>query len=381
MFQYIPQKGSRMVEIHISDIIPLIGIPGPPNGKSAYNISCPCCDDNPRKKHLNINLQKDVFCCPRCHFSGGVFDLYAYYSGVDRSKVRNVLLDRLGLKDSGPTCEGSEKRERRTIPQPPIQQEIELPLTDLDTRHETYAALLAKLSLASDHRENLLSRGLTDDQIQMLGYKTTPVVGLTAIAKQLQSDGYYLAGVPGFYHTKDGTWSLVKEKRGILIPVRSPEGKIQGLQVRRDYAKSGKFRWISSVGKQDGCKAECWTHTIGSPSETVLLTEGPMKADIVNHLTGMTVVSVPGVNSLNHLRETMHYLQSHGTVRVMTAFDMDYLKNPHVRGGYYNLASLLAEMGLSYGTYLWDPQYKGLDDYVWHCHQETLYQKSQYYRS
>lgn len=90
MFQYIPQKGSRMVEIHISDIIPLIGIPGPPSGKSAYNISCPCCDDSPRKKHLNINLQKDVFCCPRCHFSGGVFDLYAYYSGVDRSKVRNA---------------------------------------------------------------------------------------------------------------------------------------------------------------------------------------------------------------------------------------------------------------------------------------------------
>lgn len=358
-----------MVEIHISDIIPLIGIPGPPSGKSSYNISCPCCDDNPRKKHLNINLQKDVFCCPRCHFSGGVFDLYAYYSGVDRSKVRSVLLDRLGLKDSGPSCEGSGKRERRTITQPPIQQEIELPLTDLDTRHETYAALLAKLSLASDHRENLLSRGLTDDQIRALGYKTTPVVGLTAIAKQLQSDGYYLAGVPGFYHTKGGTWSLVKEKRGILIPVRSPEGKIQGLQVRRDYAKSGKFRWISSVGKQDGCKAECWTHTIGSPSEMVLLTEGPMKADIVNHLTGMTVVSVPGVNSLNHLRETLRYLQSHGTVQIMTAFDMDYLKNPHVRDGYYNLASLLAEMGLAYGTYLWDPKYKGLDDYVWHCCQ------------
>jgi len=170
-----------MVEIHITDIIPLIGIPEPPNGRPVYNISCPCCDDNPRKKHLNINLNKDVFCCPRCHFSGGVFDLYSYYSGVDRKIAREVLMEKLGLKDSGSSYEGSNnKRERRTITKP-ILQEIELPLTDIDARHETYAALLGKLSLASDHRENLLSRGLTDEQIRIFGYKTMPVVGLQSL--------------------------------------------------------------------------------------------------------------------------------------------------------------------------------------------------------
>lgn len=85
-----------------------------------------------------------------------------------------------------------------------------------------------------------------------------------------------------------------------------------------------------------------------------------------------TVIAVPGVNSLNHLRGTLEYVQSKGTTRIMTVFDMDYLKNPHVKDGYYNLATLLAEIGIDYGTYLWDPQYKGLDDYVWHCCQEGL---------
>ena len=230
--------------------------------------------------------------------------------------------------------------------------------------------MLSKLSLASDHHENLLSRGLTDDQIQRFGYKTMPVVGYAAIAKQLQSEGHYLAGVPGFYHNKDGCWTLINEKRGILVPVRDPDGKIQGLQVRRDNIKKGKFRWISSVGKQDGCKAECWTHIVGSPTPTILLTEGPLKADIINHLTGLTVIAVPGVNSLTHLKEMLEYVQSKGTTRIMTVFDMDYLKNPHVKDGYYNLAAMLAEVGIEYGTYLWDPQYKGLDDYVWHCRQE-----------
>lgn len=51
---------------------------------------------------------------------------------------------------------------------------------------------------------------------------------------------------------------------------------------------------------------------------------------------------------------------------------LDYLKNPHVKDGYFNLATMLAQVGIEYGTYLWDPQYKGLDDYVWHCRQEGL---------
>ena len=159
-----------MVEIHITDIIPLIGIPDPPNGRRNYNIACPCCDNGPRERHLNINLNKDVFCCPRCHFSGGVFDLYAYYANVDRTTVREVLIERLGLKDSGSSCEGSRKRERRT-PVQPFQQDIELPLTDIDARHETYTALLSKLSLASDHRENLLKRGLTDEKETGVWYR------------------------------------------------------------------------------------------------------------------------------------------------------------------------------------------------------------------
>ena len=83
---------------HMSDIIPLLGLPYPPYGRSAYNISCPCCDDNPRKKHLNINLKKDVFRCPRCGFCGGVFDLYSHYTGIPRNEVRDALIARLNVQ-------------------------------------------------------------------------------------------------------------------------------------------------------------------------------------------------------------------------------------------------------------------------------------------
>ena len=46
-----------MVEIHITDIIPYIGIPEPPNGRRNYNIPCPCCDNEPGEKHRRCGRQ------------------------------------------------------------------------------------------------------------------------------------------------------------------------------------------------------------------------------------------------------------------------------------------------------------------------------------
>ena len=86
-----------MERIRMTDIIPLIGIPEPKYGRVSYNVPCPCCDDNPRKKHLNIHLEKDVFRCPRCGFSGGVFDLYAHYAGINRKNAREILYARLNM--------------------------------------------------------------------------------------------------------------------------------------------------------------------------------------------------------------------------------------------------------------------------------------------
>ena len=345
----------------MSDIIPQIGLPYPPYGRSNYNVPCPCCDDEPHAKHLNINLQKDVFRCPRCGFSGGIFDLYAYYTGIAREEVRDALIARLDVQGSIPKPEH--------IPMPVV---AEVPPTDIASRSDTYTGLLSKLTLASDHRQNLRNRGLSDEEIDRLEYRTTPVVGMQTIARQLQSSGYYLSGVPGFYR-KDGKWSFACESRGILIPVRDSKGRIQGMQIRRDNAARRKFRWVSSTGRTDGCKAEGWVHIAGKPRNMVLLTEGPMKADVIHYLTGQTVLAVAGVNSLTQLELILPQLHEQGVERIMTAFDMDFMENPHVQGGYRTLVSLLSDAGFRYGTYLWDPRYKGLDDYVWeHCFQRQL---------
>ena len=337
---------------HMVDVIPLLGLPTPPAGKSSYNIPCPCCDDKPKSRHLNINLQKNVFRCPRCGFSGGVLDLYAFYAKIPREKALEELLARKG---------------RTIYPRQPSLPEVEeSPLTGVEERHATYTALLQNLTLASDHRENLLSRGLSPEEIHRLGYKTTPVLGFTSLAKHLREEGCYVAGVPGFYKEQD-QWTLKFPGRGILIPVRDQQKRIQGMQVRLDNVEKRKFRWLSSAGLPEGCGAKTWVHLAGEPRPLVLLTEGPMKADVIHFLTGQTVLAVAGVNSLSQLRPVLEELRAAGMEQIMTAFDMDYLVNPHVQNGQENLTHLLEECGIAYGTYLWDPRYKGLDDYIWGC--------------
>jgi hypothetical protein len=355
-----------MNTFHMADILPLLPLPHPPSGKSSYYVPCPYCDGRGRKgdKHLNINLAKDVFRCPRCDWNGGIFDLYAYYTNTSRENVRNELERRIGRGDRRPASD----RGRQATPKP--REFIELPAADIEIRHAVYSALLSLLTLAPDHMRNIIGRGLPPEAIDAFGYRTTPVVGGRALANRIMEVANTLAGVPGFHKDKDGQWTFISNRRGILIPVRDIQGRIQGLQIRRDNVNKRKYRWVSSAeieGGTEGCGAEGWTHIAGPVREGVLLIEGPMKADIVHWLTGRTAVAVPGVNALKHLERTLIELTELGVKQVMTAFDMDFLKNPNVQNGYAELTNLLNRMNLRYGTYLWRPDYNGLDDYVWEC--------------
>lgn len=247
----------------------------------------------------------------------------------------------------------------------PLGEEISS-LSAILLDEDYYRALLKRLTLAPDHRENLLRRGLTDEAIDRLGYKTTPVVGFHALAQSLLDEGYTLFGVPGFYRDEDGRWTMAVWRRGILIP-GTYFGKIQGFQIRLDHKmkKGGKFLTFSSRDELDGAMGENWCHLVGPVRERILLIEGYMKADIVHHFTGQTMLAIPGVTSLQHLESALKDLIPLGVRHVMTCFDMDYLKNWHVENAYRNLVSLLGKLDITFGTYLWVPDHNGLDDYIW----------------
>ena len=129
-----------------------------------------------------------MYRCPKCgQFQGGVFDLYAYYMGIPRDKVLEDITARLHGGSPIPSGSGGSRKKL----QPPLMKP-QASLAPLEERDRVYRALLSRLTLASDHRENLLRRGLTDEAIERLGYKSTPVVGFHALAQSLLDEGYTL---------------------------------------------------------------------------------------------------------------------------------------------------------------------------------------------
>ena len=104
--------------------------------------------------------------------------------------------------------------------------------------HRTFTTMMSALSLTPAHREHLRSkRGLTDAQIDQFGFKSTPPPEFCRIlARQLAEFGYRVQGVPGFYIDDYGKWTIKFHRRtsGILIPIRSVEGLLCGLQTRLD---------------------------------------------------------------------------------------------------------------------------------------------------
>lgn len=288
-----------------------------------------------------------------------------YYANIPRDKVRQELVNRLGGGESN--CSYRANRKKKIQPRPKPAEIPQAPLVGIETRDRVYRALLNKLSLATDHRENLLGRGLTDQEIERLEYRTTPMEGFHALAKALMDEGYNLFGVPGFYRDQDGRWTMAIYLRGIMIPCRDRLGRIQSIHIRLDkkMKKGGKFLPFSSMDKLDGVGSKNWCHMAGPVQECIYLIEGYMKADIVHFFTGQTVLATPGVTSIQHLETTLKELTRLGVRHVMTCFDMDYLKNWHVEAAYSNLIELLGGLPLTFGTYTWAPDYNGMDDYIW----------------
>lgn len=374
--------------VPMTEVLDLLRIGIPSTSRASFNIPCPICDKNNgrrQEKHLNINIEDDVWCCPKCSSGGGVVHFYAFYAhGYDPSQLkydkelRKQMFKEISEKSG--TIDFKEFQSKRVeIPK------IDFPPTDITERDFTYNCLLNNLALSDAHKENLIKRGLSEDVIIRNGYKSVPLVGLTKIPQELRmQDACNLQGVPGFYK-KDGQWTLLKQNAGILIPVREvPDnledfkngnnlGKIQGMQVRYDKEpRPGcKYMWLSTRDMESGSGAETWSHFVGYPEKTIWITEGPLKGDIANYFLDEPFLCIPGVNAIYHLEAQLEKLGDYGARHIKTAFDMDYKTNENVKKAYAKLIEMIKRMGFTYERVNWNEQYKGIDDYLFATHSKA----------
>lgn len=250
--------------------------------------------------------------------------------------------------------------------------------------------MMSALSLTPAHREHLRSkRGLTDAQIDQFGFKSTPPPEFCRIlARQLAEFGYRVQGVPGFYIDDYGKWTIKFHRRTsrILIPIRSVEGLLFGLQTRlvkpiRDKddppEKSGiKYLTLSSTGKNMGTTSKCPIHFVGDPcSRIVYVTEGALKADIVHALTGCSFAAMIGANNTAGLDELFAFLRKNGTEEIIEAEDMDKYSNDMVSKGASKVCQLAVKHGMTCRRLVWNPNYKGIDDWQLALHRKNEIRK------
>lgn len=148
----------------IGDIVDLLGIRVVRDTGTQLHCRCPFCDD--RKAHLNINLEKNVFRCNRCGKGGGILHLYAEMNDISVNAAYEELCR---IFNHG---EQIEERKRRKKYIKKISTKPSLALAPAVVRDNTYTNLLSLLSLGAMHREKLMDRGLSGDEIVRLTIKS-----------------------------------------------------------------------------------------------------------------------------------------------------------------------------------------------------------------
>lgn len=334
----------------------LLGLEAPRRNEDT--LLCPSCG----KKKLGVNFSKDTFQCFSCGVKGSAISYWALQRGLSPSDTKAAARDYYAFASEAPKAKQAPKKAKPALP-----KSAESRLAGVATRDKTYRALLELLSLSPKHRADLVRRGLSEEAIQIGGYKSSPALCFAKIARSLLEKGCVLDGVPGFYKDKNGQWTFLALGSGYFIPQRDGRGRIQGLQIRLDATGKNQKRYltVSTPDRDCGARALASCHMArGESIEDILITEGPLKADIIRFFTGYTVLGIQGVNCIATLLHALSELKDAGCRKVTIAFDMDFYDNPNVAKALATLKKELAAMRMPFSTLLWDPSQKGLDDWL-----------------
>ena len=335
------------------------------NGNST-DVDCPFCK---RKGKLNLNSIKDVYRCNYCGESGGMVRLYGAVHNISNADAYREICELLDCNGKNPGDYNSPATTRKK------EESSQTKRADCASIHQTYSMLLSLLSLTNIHKEQLMARGLSPDDIVKIGYRSVPAFGQQDYCRRLIKSGCVVEGVPGFFKVVDdngdwnGVWDLKLRAPGVLIPVRGIDGKISALQIRLNKpVNDRKYIWLSSTDKAGGTSSGSPIHFIGDPTaERVYVTEGPLKGTIAHTLTRYTFICLPSANSMGQLDDLLVCLKANGVSEIIEALDMDKETNIHVAKAAAKLRDKLSSFDFTVKSAVWEnKELKGVDDYYFH---------------
>lgn len=335
---------------------------------SMYYI-CPFCAD--KGGHLNIVPKANVWRCSRCGESGGVLDLIQKAGNMSREEAKDYARS---LTDA-----------EAIIPVKPFVQvdEVTNQRAPKEVIDKTYRTMLSLLTLAEQDKQDLLRRGLSEKAIEKLMIKTSPEqLHDHKICDKLLGAGCALQGVPGFFISRKGEWTLNNFVHGYMVPFIDVDGYMTGIQTRDRTPKKSSCKYISlsSTGMTGGAKSFVPAHYIGKESpysvDAIILTEGALKADIATYLwwklkgKKVAFLAIPGVSNKKALTRALDRIRKEGGDPVLyDAFDMDKCgseiveKNPNVAQAIQKVYEVCGQYGFQVKPIHWKSG-KGIDDYL-----------------
>ncbi|MCC0648390.1 DUF3854 domain-containing protein [Clostridioides sp. ZZV15-6598] len=340
---------------------------------------CPFCDDTSGHMYLTIdnNKFKNFYKCHRCGEKGSSISLYAKLNHMTNKEAYIELISDISREKLDISKRIIEKVKKNNAP---------CEIKNINYLDSVYIEFLNLLSLDSKHLTNLKDRGLDEQTIKRNLYRTLNIeyTKRISVCKKLIELGFELKGIPGFYTDKYNNWSFISRK-GILIPMKNFEGKIISLQIRMDDEellsnKNFKSRYIyfSSYKYNNGTKAIAAVHYIKGikNSNTISITEGPLKGDIASFFSNESFIAIPGV-STGH-SEVINIIKKLNNPLTIICFDMDLYDNVNVKKSLIQLCKKFNENNISFVHKSWKEEYKknknlkGIDDLLYHEYKNRV---------
>lgn len=396
----------------IDEVVDILGLQRSPKyqpGAPTYMVKCPFCGEFENKYHMKIDVAHGVYHCYSCgngQKGTGTLDLYARMrmgtthrkgSGGNGKEILQALLRDMG-RDYDAQSQVVKRKKNR--PKPPRIPEASVASDVNLARAYDFILTFPAFKLQQKHRDKLIKRGLDDAAIDRNGYATVPnsfgwlkdypvyksifrqenlakearkyyktkklsaemlVAGLV-VAAEMEKQGISPKGVPGSFKL-GSRWCFIL-RDGMLIPTRNRKGQAVAIQTRTDKGNVRYLTMSASGLPYAVSKDISRTHfplanaSVGAARE-ILVTEGPLKADVIAHLYGAPVylMAIHGVGNTRELPGIFRGLALAGKTRVGNAFDMDKLCNTHVRANSRVLNQIARDAGLSIYQKCWDLDY------------------------
>lgn len=254
--------------------------------------------------------------------------------------------------------------------------------------------------LYKNHLDNLLSRGFSEVEIRNMGFFSVPknykiqyegyICKLsTAIINELLKtfEAETLLKVPGFYKItikekdfvifkntiKNNKSNSFEDLDAYFIPYYNYKNQLVAMQYRLmtpiydEKNKKIRYLWYSSKNVSCGSPIDYYTPMKLDITDTLLVTEGAIKAKFTASKMRIRSVAEAGVGNYRNLISTIQEIENIEGKRfkILLALDMDKYSNDDVIKAEISTVALLKSLGYSVTILEWNVEDgKGVDDKI-----------------